>query len=150
MAELLMIFAARAQHLAQCIRPALERGQWVLCDRFTDASFAYQGAGRRIGEESVAVLESLVQDELRPDLTLLLDAPVDVGLERARGRGALDRFEQEDMAFFERVRQAYLSRAARGSGRYQLIDAGADLPTVQRALEAVLANLIACPATVED
>lgn len=150
MAELLMIFAARAQHVEQCIRPALDRGQWVLCDRFTDASFAYQGAGRELGEDAVAQLETLVQDELRPDLTLLLDAPVEVGLERARGRGALDRFEREDMAFFERVRQAYLSRAARGSGRYQIIDAGQDLPEVQAEMERVLNDLLACPATVDS
>jgi dTMP kinase len=149
-AELLMIFAARAQHLHERVIPALQRGQWVLCDRFTDASFAYQGAGRGLGATTVAVLEDLVQGELRPDLTLLLDAPVEVGLERARGRGALDRFEQEDLAFFERVRTAYLARAARGSGRYRIINAAAELACVQRELGALVAELIACPAVLEQ
>lgn len=150
MAELLMIFAARSQHLRERVVPALQRGQWVLCDRFTDASFAYQGAGRGLGEAAVAALEDLVQGELRPDLTLLLDAPVEVGLERARGRGTLDRFEQEDLAFFERVRSAYLSRAARSSGRYRVIDASADLPEVERSLRAVVDDLVACPAVLEQ
>lgn len=150
MAELLMIFAARAQHLQERVLPALQRGQWVLCDRFTDASFAYQGAGRGLGTAAVAALEDLVQGELRPDLTLLLDAPVEVGLERARGRGALDRFEQQDLAFFERVRAAYLSRAARSSGRYRIINAAAELADVQRDLAALVAELIACPAVLEQ
>ncbi|EED33006.1 thymidylate kinase [gamma proteobacterium NOR5-3] len=150
LAELLMMFAARAQHLSECILPALGRGQWVLCDRFTDASYAYQGAGRNMGESPVAVLEELVQGGLRPDLTLLLDVPSETGLSRARGRGALDRFEQEDHAFFERVRQSYLSRAKRSSGRYQIIDASADLAAVEQALEAVVQDLLACPPLVQD
>ena len=150
MAELLMIFAARAQHISERVLPALQRGQWVLCDRFTDASYAYQGAGRRLGDEKISLLEDLVQGELRPDLTLLLDAPVELGLERARGRGALDRFEQEDIAFFERVRSAYLSRARRSSGRYRVINAAADLDEVQQALKAVLSDLLACPTVLEE
>ncbi|WP_439107344.1 dTMP kinase [Congregibacter sp.] len=149
LAELLMMFAARAQHLSECIIPALNRGQWVLCDRFTDATYAYQGAGRNIGEAPVGVLEDLVQGELRPDLILLLDVPAEVGLSRARGRGALDRFELEDQAFFERVRQSYLSRARRSSGRYQIIDAAAELSEVESALEAVVKDLIACPPLVQ-
>ncbi|MFK8042885.1 dTMP kinase [Congregibacter sp.] len=148
-AELLMMFAARAQHLAECILPALKRGQWVLCDRFTDATYAYQGAGRQMGNEPVAVLEELVQGELRPDVTLLLDVPADVGIARARGRGALDRFELEDHAFFERVRQSYLARARSSSGRYQIIDASATLPEVEQALQALVNDLIACPPLVE-
>ncbi|EAQ97969.2 thymidylate kinase [Congregibacter litoralis KT71] len=150
LAELLMMFAARAQHLSECILPALRRGQWVLCDRFTDATYAYQGAGRNMGEAPVALLEEFVQGDLRPDVTLLLDVPADLGLSRARGRGALDRFELEDLAFFERVRQSYLSRARRSSGRYQIIDASAELADVERALQAVVKDLIACPPLVTD
>lgn len=150
MAELLMMFAARAQHLVEVIRPALARGEWVLCDRFTDASFAYQGAGRGLGESTVATLEELVQGELRPDLTVLLDAPVALGLERARGRGALDRFEREDLAFFERVRAHYLYRAARSSGRYHVIDASRDLADVQTALAAFVREMVAFPPAWED
>ncbi|MFZ5604666.1 MAG: dTMP kinase, partial [Pseudomonadota bacterium] len=107
-AELLLVFAARAQHLAQVIEPALAQGKWVLCDRFTDATYAYQGGGRQMEKSTIATLESLVQKSLRPDAVILLDIPVQLGLERARGRGELDRFEQEDIAFFERVRAAYL------------------------------------------
>lgn len=149
-AELLMMFAARAQHLAECIRPALQGGQWVLCDRFTDASYAYQGAGRQLGSDRVAVLEEFVQGDFRPDLILLLDVPVEVGISRARGRGALDRFEQEDMAFFERVRQAYLTRAAQSSGLYQIIDASQRLHEVQASLRALVAELLACPQMLDD
>ncbi len=149
-AELLMIFAARAQHLQELIRPALEAGQWVLCDRFTDATYAYQGRGRGLGDAPVAILEDLVQQDLRPDVTVLLDVPADVGLARARGRGVLDRFEQEDMAFFARVRDAYLSRARRGGGRYRVIDASADLDAVQDALQATVDALLACPPVLED
>ncbi|WOJ94161.1 dTMP kinase [Congregibacter variabilis] len=150
LAELLMMFAARAQHLSECIVPALQRGQWVLCDRFTDASYAYQGAGRGLGEAPVSALEELVQNGLRPDLTLLLDVPAEIGLSRARGRGALDRFEQEDHAFFERVRQSYLSRARRSSGRYQIIDASAELFEVESSLQAVVEDLLACPPLVDS
>lgn len=149
-AELLMMFAGRAQHLAECIGPALRRGQWVLCDRFTDASYAYQGAGRELGSERVAVLEEFVQGELRPDLILLMDVPVELGIARARGRGALDRFEQEDMAFFERARQAYLRRAAQSSGRYQVIDAAQTLGDVQACLRKIVDELLACPSMLED
>lgn len=150
LAELLMMFAARAQHLSECIVPALQRGQWVLCDRFTDASYAYQGAGRSLGDAPVSALEELVQGGFRPDLTLLLDVPAEIGLSRARGRGALDRFEQEDHAFFERVRQSYLSRARRSSGRYQIIDASAELTEVEGALQSVVKDLLACPPLVDN
>src|SRR5690606_23959460 len=112
-AELLLMFAARAAHLEERIRPALARGECVVCDGFTDATYAYQGGGRGVPRERIAVLEDFVQRELRPDLTLFLDAPVDVGLARAHARkGEPDRFEREDVAFFERVRQAYLDRVA--------------------------------------
>ncbi len=150
MAELLMIFAARAQHIHEVIRPALDAGHWVLCDRFTDATYAYQGQGRGLGESRVAMLEDFVQEELRPDVTVLLDVPAELGLARARGRGALDRFEQEDMSFFERVRDAYLSRARRGGGRYRVIDASEELDSVQEALQATVDVLLGCPPVLED
>ncbi len=141
LAELLMVFAARAQHLAEVVKPALERGAWVLCDRFTDATYAYQGGGRHMDRRAIAVLEALVQGELQPDAVLLLDISVELGLERARGRGALDRFEQEDVAFFKRVRAAYLERA-QGQERYDVIDAGQPLEKVQQDLAASLNRLL--------
>lgn len=138
-AELLLIFAARAQHVAQCIRPALARGAWVLCDRFTDATFAYQGGGRGIPPERIAELERFVLGGLEPDLTLLLDMPVAAAQQRLQGRlaasgGERDRFERERGAFFEAVRQAYLARAAAAPGRIAVIDAAAPLATVQARL----------------
>jgi dTMP kinase len=119
--ELLLIFAARSQHLKTVIEPALEQGVWVICDRFTDATFAYQGGGRQLPAAWVAQLEALVQGDLRPDLTLLLDAPVALGMQRAGQRGNLDRFEQEQLAFFERVRRCYLERADAEPGRFRVI-----------------------------
>lgn len=139
--ELLMVFAARAQHLAEVIVPALNRGTWVLCDRFTDATYAYQGGGRQMDLQTIATLESLVQKELRPDAVLLLDIPVELGLERARGRGELDRFEQEDLAFFERVRARYLERARQHSN-YCVVDASQALAAVQQDLAAHLDQLL--------
>ncbi|BCG23666.1 thymidylate kinase [Pseudomonas tohonis] len=140
--ELLLMFAARAQHIAGVIRPALARGQVVLCDRFTDATYAYQGGGRGLPVERIALLEDFVQGELRPDLTLVFDLPVDVGLSRAAARGRLDRFEQEDRSFFEAVRQTYLQRAAAAPGRYRVLDAAAPLANVQQTLEALLPELL--------
>ncbi|MGC7840817.1 dTMP kinase [Pseudomonas wayambapalatensis] len=140
--ELLLMFAARAQHLAEVIRPALARGAVVLCDRFTDATYAYQGGGRGLPVERIAVLEDFVQGELRPDLTLVFDLPVEVGLARAAARGRLDRFEQEGQAFFEAVRQAYLQRAAQAPQRYSLLDAGQSLEAVQRAIDALLPGIL--------
>lgn len=140
--ELLLMFAARAQHLAEVIRPALARGAVVLCDRFTDATYAYQGGGRGLSVERIAILESFVQGELRPDLTLVFDLPVEVGLARAAARGRLDRFEQEGQAFFEAVRQAYLQRAAQQPQRYSLLDAAQPLGAVQRAIDALLPGLL--------
>lgn len=139
--ELQLMFAARAEHLAHVIRPALEKGQWVLCDRFTDATYAYQGGGRRIDTEIIARLEELVQGDFRPDITLLLDVPVEVGLARAGERGKLDRFEQEKVEFFERVRQAYLDMAEQYTDRYRVIDASQPLEQVQQQLELVLQSV---------
>ena len=146
--ELLLMFAARAQHLAQRIRPALARGDWVLCDRFTDATYAYQGGGRGIDFARIAVLEDWVQGELRPDLTLLLDLPVETGLARAGQRGDLDRFEREQRGFFEHVRTAYLARAEQEPGRFRVIDAAQDIAGVQRQIDAVLASLLATGESV--
>lgn len=140
--ELLLVFAARAQHLAQVIRPALARGAIVLCDRFTDATYAYQGGGRGLPQERIAVLEDFVQGQLRPDLTLVFDLPVEVGLARASARGQLDRFEQEGRAFFEAVRSTYLNRAKAAPGRYRLVDAALSLTEVQLSLDALLPQLL--------
>ena len=140
--ELLLVFAARAQHLAQVIRPALMRGCVVLCDRFTDATYAYQGGGRGVPEARIAVLENFVQGELRPDLTLVFDLPVEVGLARAAARGRLDRFELEGRGFFEAVRQAYLRRAAAEPQRYRVVDAAQSLDQVQRDLDRLLPQLL--------
>ncbi len=140
--ELLLVFAARAQHLAQVIRPALARGAVVLCDRFTDATYAYQGGGRGLSEARIEVLENFVQDTLRPDLTLVFDLPVEVGLARAAARGRLDRFEQEGQPFFETVRQTYLRRAALQPQRYYILDAAQSLAGVQQALDNLLPQLL--------
>lgn len=144
MAELLLVFAARAQHISTLIEPTLAAGKWVLCDRFTDATYAYQCGGRGIDRAAVSALEQLVQGELRPDCTLLLDAPVSTGMARAQGRGELDRFEREELAFFERVRATYLELAQTSSGRYRIIDASQPLETVQQQLLKVCDELTAC------
>lgn len=144
MAELLLVFAARAQHISTLIEPTLAAGKWVLCDRFTDATYAYQCGGRGIDRASVSALEQLVQGELRPDCTLLLDAPVSTGMARAQGRGELDRFEREELAFFERVRATYLELAQTSSGRYRIIDASQPLEAVQQQLLKVCDELTAC------
>ena len=140
--ELLLVFAARAQHLAEVIRPALARGAVVLCDRFTDATYAYQGGGRGLSQARIAQLEQFVQGDLRPDLTLVFDLPVHIGLQRAAARGRLDRFEQEGQPFFEAVRQAYLARAHQAPERYALLDAAQSLEAVQRDLDALLPMLL--------
>lgn len=140
--ELLLVFAARAQHLAQVIRPALARGAIVLCDRFTDATYAYQGGGRGLSHERIATLEDFVQAQLRPDLTLVFDLPVEIGLARASARGQLDRFEQEGRAFFEAVRDTYLNRAKAAPGRYRLVDAALSLSEVQQSLDVLLPELL--------
>ncbi|UTW08377.1 dTMP kinase [Pseudomonas benzenivorans] len=140
--ELLLVFAARAQHLAQVIRPALARGCVVLCDRFTDATYAYQGGGRGVSEARIAALEHFVQGELRPDLTLVFDLPIEVGLARAAARGRLDRFEQEGRIFFDAVRQTYLRRAESAPQRYRILDAAQPLSRVQQALDDLLPQIV--------
>lgn len=140
--EALLMFAARAEHLARVIRPALSAGATVLCDRFTDATYAYQGGGRGLARQRIAELERWVQDELRPDLTILLDVPLDVGRRRAEKRGISDRFEREQEAFFDRVRNAYLAAAAREPKRIRVIDASRSASEVGQAIIAVLRGFL--------
>jgi dTMP kinase len=136
--ELLLVFAARAQHLDKVIEPALRAGKWVVCDRFTDATFAYQGAGRGLSVETISQLQSMVQGELRPDLTLILDLDPEIGMERASNRGELDRFELEQQSFFRSVRQGYLDIAKAEPERCLLIDASKPLEDVKVDLLAAL------------
>ncbi len=140
--ELLLMFAARAEHIAQKIRPALQQGTWVLCDRFTDATYAYQGGGRGVDVQRVSLLEDYVLGLLRPDLTLLFDLPVASGLSRAGKRSAPDRFESETLRFFEDVRAAYLAIAESQPNRVRVIDADAQLArvseSVRRQVEAFI------------
>jgi dTMP kinase len=144
--ELLLMFAARSTHLENVIKPALDRGAWVVSDRFTDATYAYQGAARGMSQADIALLEQLVQRSLRPDLTLLLDAPVEVALERARQRNRgqqTDRFELERASFFDRVRAGYLARVAEEPQRFRIVDASLPLEQVSEALRSKLAAYIA-------
>lgn len=140
--ELLLVFAGRSTHVENVIRPALARGAWVVCDRFTDATFAYQGGGRGMDADIIGVLERWVQRELRPDLTLLLDAPVDVAASRAQqrnaARGSADRFELEQRDFFHRVREAYLERARQEPQRFAVIDATASVEHVGAAIRGAV------------
>ncbi len=140
-AELLLFFAARSLNLENLIRPALATGQWVLCDRFTDATRAYQGAGRGLDRERIDTLAGWVHDGLEPDLTLLLDAPVEVGFERIAARRSVDRMESEARAFYERVRAGYLDLAAANPDRFAVIDAAQSLADVQNDIRAALRNL---------
>ena len=133
-----MLFAARSQLVSEIILPALEEGKVVVCDRFADASYAYQGGGRQLGAETVALVDQLVLKGLQPDLTLLFDIPVKLGMTRVAGRGEADRFEVESRMFFERVRNAYLERAKADPRRFRVIDASMDEDTVWRQVEAVL------------
>jgi dTMP kinase len=142
------MFAARAQHVTTIIEPALERGEWVLCDRFSDASFAYQGYGRGLPVATVEMLERLTHPTLSPDLTILLDVDPKVGLERARERGDLDRFEVEASAFFERVREGYLLRARDEPERWRIIDARRSLPEVEVQIKDVLTDWLASSGRV--
>ena len=148
--ELLLMFAARAQHIAQVIEPALARGEWVLCDRFTDATYAYQGGGRGIDIEKIAQLENLVQGDLRPDLTLILDVPVEVGLARAGARSEPDRFESEQQKFFEKVRGMYLARAEQMPDRYRVVDASQALVKVTESVARVLDEFLQNTACQEE
>lgn len=140
--ELLLMFAARAEHLHRKIIPALEKGSWVLCDRFTDASYAYQGAGRGLDMEHISQLENLVQGDLRPDYTLLFDLDADIGMSRARNRGETDRFEQQHIDFFNRVRQQYLTMADENKERYKVIHAQYDFPQVQAQVSDIINEII--------
>ncbi len=140
--ELLLMFAARSEHVTRLILPALDAGRWVLCDRYVDASYAYQGGGRNLGEAPVAILEGLLPARARPDLTLLLDLPVELGLGRANRRSAADRFEQEAVTFHQRVRDAYLARARRHPQRYCVIDAAAGPDDVRLAIERAVERLL--------
>lgn len=136
--ELLLVFAARKQHVATLIQPALAKGQWVVSDRFTDATYAYQGGGRELPWQHIQALEDLVLDGFQPDLTLWLDCPAEVGLQRARQRGALDRIELEDIAFFDRCRQAYENRAQAAPQRFVRIDASRSLDEVSDQVRRTL------------
>lgn len=139
--ELLLFFAARSQHIEAFIKPTLASGAWVICDRFTDSSYAYQGAGRGIPESEIAVLETWVQQDFQPDMTILLDAPVELTYARMQKRGTLDRIEASQYTFFERIRDCYLERAKRYSDRYVVIDASGSLTKVQQQLRVVLDTL---------
>lgn len=144
--ELLLMFAARAQHLEEKIKPALAAGTWVVCDRFTDSTFAYQGGGRALPENWINTLEQLVQENLQPDVTFLLDAPVEIGMARARARnGRSDRIEAESLGFFERVRSAFLQRAAGQPHRFCVVDAVQPLADVQARIDKVLEALCRKP-----
>lgn len=138
--ELLLMFAARAQHIAGVIEPALAAGRWVVCDRFTDATRAYQGGGRGLSAEMIDTLAELVQGGLQPDLTVLLDLPVEEGLARAGQRGALDRFELENLAFFQRVRDSYLQLASAEPARFAVVDASRSLAAVGQSVVAAVAD----------
>ncbi|MEK6747648.1 MAG: dTMP kinase [Pseudomonadota bacterium] len=140
--ELLLMFAARAEHLAKVINPALAAGRWVLCDRFTDATYAYQGGGRGIGADRIAILEAWTQQGVYPDTTLLLDVPLEIGATRVAKRGAPDRFEGEQRVFFARVRNAYLQRAAQYPQRFIVINAGQSLSQVQIQLAAAVRQIL--------
>ncbi|MHB8622953.1 MAG: dTMP kinase [Sulfuricaulis sp.] len=140
--ETLLMFAVRAEHIAKVIRPALAAGKIVLCDRFTDATYAYQGGGRGIPLGRITVLEDWVQGGLQPDLTLLFDVTVELGRQRAGQRSEPDRFEQEQDDFFTRVRKVYLARAASDPRRVRLIDASQSLPRVEHQISAVLEEVV--------
>lgn len=140
--ELLLMFAARAQHVRETIAPALAAGRWVLSDRFTDASYAYQGGGRGQPAERIVALERWAATDLQPDLTLLLDLPVGVGLERARGRGPADRIELEAHDFFERVRAAYRARAAEQTARFRIVDASRPLDAVLDQVRGIVGEFL--------
>lgn len=137
--ELLLYFASRAQHITQVIQPALDAGRWVVSDRFTDASYAYQGIGRNIPEQNIAVLEQMVQGDLRPDLTIVLDVEAEIGLARVKKVSALDRIESEDISFFHKVRDYYLRRVKENAQKYKLVDASQDIDSVKQQIHKILA-----------
>lgn len=141
-AELLLMFAARAQHIQEVIEPALSEGKWVLCDRFTDATYAYQGGGRGMNMADIALLEDYVQGELNPDLTILLDLPVEVGESRAGQRSTPDRFEKQQLDFKQHVRNCYLERATAEPNRIKVIDASLSIDQVSSAINSTLSEFI--------
>ena len=140
--ELLLVFAARADHLARCVVPALEAGQWVVSDRFTDATFAYQGGGRGIDLTRIAAMEQWVQGSLRPDRVIVLDLSPEEGARRVARRGSPDRFERETMDFFQRVRDVYLSRAREAPDRYRVVDAAGSESQVRERVADAVADLL--------
>lgn len=140
--ETLLMFAARREHIAQVIAPALAAGRWVLSDRFTDATYAYQGKGRGMPDEKIAALERWVQDALRPDLTLILDVPVEVARSRL-DKNRADRFEHEDHEFFRRVRAGYLERAAEDPGRVRVVDGSRPVDEVKKSVEKIISVICA-------
>lgn len=146
--ELLLMFACRAQHIAKLIAPALAAGNWVVSDRFVDATYAYQGGGRGVSVSQIEMLEHWVVGQLQPHVTILLDAPAELGLARAKHRGPHDRIEQEKVDFFERVRAGYLARAKQDAKRFCMIDATQPLETVQSNIQVVLERYLAicCPS----
>ena len=139
--EALLMFAARREHLAEVIEPALSRGDWVISDRFTDATFAYQGGGRGLARERLETLERWVQGDLQPDLTLLFDVPLEVASARLAGAREPDKFEAESAAFFARTRAEYLRRAEEAPMRFRLIDSTRPIADIQKTLEEILASL---------
>ena len=140
--EMLLYFAGRAQHLNHIIIPALQRGQWVICDRFTDATYAYQGGGRGLAQEKISILENWVQGTLRPNYTLLFDVAANVGLQRVKKDRTLDRLEVEQEAFFTKVRSCYLERAQKEPERFCIIDASKPISAVAREIQTVLKKLL--------
>ena len=140
--ELLLMFAARAQHLHEVIQPALDAGKWVLCDRFTDSTYAYQGGGRGIDTSRISQLEQWVQGDRRPDMTIVLDLPVEEGLVRAGKRSTPDRFELEKHEFFNKVRDTFLARASSNPDRYKVVDASPSIEEVQQSIQAHLESMI--------
>jgi dTMP kinase len=139
---LMLVFAARAQHVQTLIKPALARGDWVICDRFTDSTYAYQGGGRQMSPDLIQQIDLVALDQYQPDITILLDLPVEVGLERAGSRGELDRFELESKAFFSRVRDAFLNRASQDPDRFIVIDAGLPLSEVSANIVSSLRSVL--------
>jgi dTMP kinase len=147
--ELLLFFAARAQHLNQVIKPALAKGKWVICDRFTDTSYAYQGVGRNIPKERIAILENLIQGTLRPDLTFILDIPPEVGVQRTKSKNP-DRIEAEELGFFRKIRNCYLTMAKENPKRYKVIDAAKAIDEVERQINAVLEALFDASVVLDN
>ena len=140
--ELLLVFSARAQHIQEVILPALSLGKIILCDRFTDASYAYQGGGRGIDASRINLLEKWVQGDLRPNLTLLFDLDVSIGMQRTKKRSDADRFEQEEINFFEKIRNTYLERAKNEPQRFRIINSASSLENVKEQIVTILKDYL--------